>query len=499
MLLAKRSTEFNRSEAALRADVRERSWFLLGPKSKARVSLPDIASAPTSSTPSPLPQLDHSEPNWQEEHAAQQLDDKNGLQRMKPQLLADQYELNEFSWNPFATNPPNSHDDRPGTDDMDEMSNVDEMDETNETDEEYEKHEETQRHIDDMRVDEMDELSEMSQMNEMHELDELDELGELRADKFTALDELGELVEDLDEFERQEKLEKRALKKRSKLAALGEVPTPQYDGPSPEEYPSPEDDSPPDDPPPDDNLDPATLFRNATQFNEHQRRGDLDDNSTGISKIRPYNSPYSNEVMVDQLQLTPAQLKSLRIAYYDAKSENVRTPSLPFPFLSFPFLSFPFLSFPFLSFPFLSFPFLSFPFLAVFLIIAPGFTSHKPADSYGILLSFFFYSLMLTLVHQAVTKAAASGIPVEQYTGGTLSPAAHAAQEVWKTLPFANESAEVTNEVAAFFQHYDILLTPACPVFPPLAGAGYYKKDNRMCSNLPIFSHPSLSLPLDGG
>jgi Asp-tRNA(Asn)/Glu-tRNA(Gln) amidotransferase A subunit family amidase len=80
-----------------------------------------------------------------------------------------------------------------------------------------------------------------------------------------------------------------------------------------------------------------------------------------------------------------------------------------------------------------------------------------------------------------VTKIAGGGIPVTQYTDGTLSAAIQAAQEVWKTLPFANESTEVTNEIASFFKHYDILLTPGCPVFPPLAGTGYPKKEKCMC------------------
>jgi hypothetical protein len=151
----------------------------------------------------------------------------------------------------------------------------------------------------------------MNEMNDMHELDELDELGELQADKFTTLDELGELVEDLDEYERQERVERKALNKRSKLVVAEQIDdtdsteTPKFTYPDNNSLLAEE-------------VSAEALFRKATQFNFVQFNEQID-----VPKHRPYNSPYSNEMLVDQLKLTSAQINSLCIAYYDAKTENV--------------------------------------------------------------------------------------------------------------------------------------------------------------------------------
>jgi Asp-tRNA(Asn)/Glu-tRNA(Gln) amidotransferase A subunit family amidase len=92
-------------------------------------------------------------------------------------------------------------------------------------------------------------------------------------------------------------------------------------------------------------------------------------------------------------------------------------------------------------------------------------------------------------------------MPVAQYTGGTLEPAIQTALTVWSSQPFAHESPEVTNEIATFFQEYDIILTPASPVFPPMAGSPYPKKDsllqyNKMYYPFRLANCPQILLPV---
>jgi hypothetical protein len=256
VLLAKRAVEFTRAEAALKAEAREKSWFLLGPNSKARAAqtdplVPPPRTTPTTAPTSPSPplhtsplQFSHSEPNY----AAQ-----SGIQ--KRDLLADQYEIHACSSNPLTP-------DRVEMDDVDGMSEMYDLAERH-NERHYERNDKMNFTNDMHEMDYTDEvhemdmdrlrMSDMNEMNEMHELDELDELGEHHADKLAALDELGELVDDLDEVERQEKVEKKALFKMSKYAAVELSEEQTYN-----QAPAPA------------TFSPESPFSNATQFNEFQ-------------------------------------------------------------------------------------------------------------------------------------------------------------------------------------------------------------------------------------
>eukprot|EP00026_Physarum_polycephalum_P002946 Phypoly_transcript_02955.p1 GENE.Phypoly_transcript_02955~~Phypoly_transcript_02955.p1 ORF type:complete len:770 (+),score=100.64 Phypoly_transcript_02955:178-2487(+) len=447
VLMAKRSSEFTRSEAALKAEVREKSWHLLGPKSMERASRSDSAfplalttpgtpSAPTfpspslsisptsnlttSTSPTPSTSLNFHPPSHQqvisnlEPISTSQLQPfNNEIRAQKPTLLTDQYEVHTFPSNPLST-------DRIEMKEVDEVGEIDEISVVDER--HYDYRGDDSYEMDDHEMDHL-RISDLSEVNDMHELDELDELGEYHADKIVALYELGELVDDLDEVEKQEKVERKALSKTSKYAAVELSEEPAASSAQSESPPTPYKPS-----------IPELIFSNVTQFNEILDRNEDEQESDEPSRIRAYHSPYSHESLEGQLKLMPAQITALRIAYYDAKSENV-----------LPHIS--------------------------------------------------------QLLHMVVTKIAASGVPVTQYSSGKLLPAIQAAQEVWTTLPFANESATVTNEIASFFGDYDIILTPACTVFPPLAGTGYPKKDKLLQYNALYYPFrlancPSMLLPV---